>query len=354
MVSSKLRECVDITHNGTICMGKSLICDGFEPNYHAAAFTHAHSDHIGHFESCMHRYNVYVSKITSDLLSALTGDKYHIHTQFHPINYDDKRMIKFNGRGDLLSLRESSHMLGASQISLLTHDKIRIHYSGDISPSDAPPRCDVLVMDSSRGAPRFNRTIEPESLERRLVDLAVGLVDRGKPVCVHAHRGKLQSTMHALSLSDKIPKDVPFLASQKEINMAAVYKKYGMTIRELQNNSGYDADEIKESGYPWIEFVSSFNKSRDEEDGLVERIEFSVTPGQAPMTSRQSFHRIASDEHAELSGLIQYAKQSQADLVVVDNHRSRLGAELAEKIRVDVGVDAIALPTKTRAPDDAP
>ena len=89
-------------------------------------------------------------------------------------------------------------MLGSSQVFLQTHDKLKIAYSGDISPLDTPQKCDILVIDSTHGDPRFDKIIDGKSLERRLVDIVIDAIDNGKPVCVHAHRGRLQHIMHLL------------------------------------------------------------------------------------------------------------------------------------------------------------
>ena len=156
MNKDELFSQVKITDSGAICLGKSLVCDGFERGYHAAVFTHIHADHISNsFETCMHQYKVHASKITGDLLEAITNDTYSGRTQFNRINYGCPQLIKFNDRGDFLTLLESKHMLGSSQVLLHTHDNLKLLYSGDISPQDHPPKCDVLVIDSTHGEPRF-------------------------------------------------------------------------------------------------------------------------------------------------------------------------------------------------------
>ena len=336
---------VKITDNGTICLGKSLICDGFENGYCAAAFTHVHYDHIASgFERCMHQYNIYTSKITAEMLGAITGDTYARRTQFHQIDYDSPQMIKCNG-GDLLTLKESKHMFGASQVLLTTHDRIRIVYSGDLSPEDCPPKCDILVIDSTRGSPKFDRILDGESLERRFVDAVIESIDRGKPVCVHAHRGKLQYIMHLISQANGIVSTVPLLSSRVDCVLARIYEKYGFAMRKLIDLLSYEAEEVVYNCYPWIEFRSNWAVTPQEKRGKVRRMVIGGGFGKAVMTDNDSHLWMASDEHAEFTDMLKYIKVADPQVVVTDNSRTPNGKILAEKIKSELGIASRVMPT---------
>ena len=345
MMDSELFDQVRVTEKGAICLGRSLVCDGFAPGYRAAAFTHIHRDHIGDaFDTCMHQYPVYVSKITSELLEAITEDTYRGRTQFRVVDYDSPQHIRINGHADYLKLIESSHMLGASQIMLTTHDRIKILYSGDISPDDEPPKCDVLVIDSTHGRPSLDKKMDPESLERRFRETVVNGIVNQKPICIHAHRGKLQHLMHLLSVHHEVGSDIPFLAQRTDINVAAVYNKYGFKIRDLTDVAEYEGEEITSGDFPWIEFSASMDKTQREKQGRVSRVTVSGSYGNATMKQNGEKCWIASDAHAQFTDILEYVKKALPQVVVTDGSRTGHGPKLAETIQSDLGIPSKTMP----------
>ena len=346
MNNDELFSKVKITENGTVCLGKSLVCDGFEQGYHAAAFTHIHSDHVSNsFETCMHQYRVYTSKITGDLLEAITEDTYSGRTQFNRIDYDYPQLIKFNDHGDYLTLLESKHMLGSSQVFLLTHDKLKLLYSGDISPNDHPPKCDILVIDSTHGDPRFDKVIDNASLKRRMSDIAVESIDNKKPVCIHANRGQLQRIMHILSEDSRILSPVKFLTSSIDLQVAEVYNRYGVKIKNLIDLKSYEGENIVHGDYPWIEFRTIMKYTRSEQLGQMTSIHVSGGFGNATIKHEGNKYWIASNSHAEFSELLRYVREADPQIVVTDNYRTSLGKGLAERIN-EIGYTAKAMPIR--------
>lgn len=344
MVRSDLFEQVRVAPSGAICL-KSVVCDGFEPGFHAAAFTHVHSDHIsGSFETCMGQYHIYVSKITRDMLEAVTDDTYRGRTQLHTINYGEPAEITHDGKADYLTLFESKHMLGSSQVFLETHDNLRVLYSGDISPDDRPPKCDALVIDSTHGDPRFDRIIDSGSLERRMYDIVNGAISEKRPVCIHAHRGRLQHIMHRLSEPGVVRDSIPFLGGHVDLRMAQIYRKYGYGIRELKNRKSYEGDEIVCGGYPYVEFVASPNATPQEERGQAVTLNMIGGFGRATMGHKDGRHWIASDDHAEFSDILDYVREADPQMVVTDNYRGSYGMELAEQIKTRLGIPTKPLP----------
>ena len=291
----------------------------------------------------MHQYDVYLSKITAELLEAITGDTYMRRTQIHIIDYDSRQMI--NNSGDMLTLTQSKHILGASQICLRTSDGTKIVYSGDISPKDRPPECDILIIDSTRGSPRFDRPVD-ESLKRRLVEYVRQMTEWGNPVCIHAHRGKLQETMHMLSQCEDIASSVPFLSSPKDCILAKVYGKYGYSTRDLTYLSSYHAQEIIHDDYPWIGFHSNFNLIPQETNGKAKILRVGLVPGNASMHEDDSGIWIATDEHAEFTDILKYVKAANPQVVVTDNIRTKQGEVLADEIQCKLGIAAKAMPEK--------
>lgn len=337
---------VKITPNGAISLGGILVCDGYEKGHKVAAFTHIHHDHMGNnFGTCMHNYPVYVSKITGDLLKAITGDNYFHRTQLHIVDYEAPQHIGVNGHASYLTLLESSHVLGASQILLQTNDNI-VLYSGDISPNDRPRKCDVLVIDSTHGSLHFNKRMDGGSLERRLIDAVLdSLLNKKKPVCIHAHRGKLQHLMSVLSCHRDMPLDIKFLSEKIDGQVAAVYSKYGSRIRDVVPLNSYEGDEVSCGDYPWVEFRPTMDRTLKEKNQSMTRVTVSGSIGAVTIRQNDEALWIASDEHAELDEILKYVKNADPRIVVTDNsHRTNNGSTLAEIIQSKLEIPSKAMP----------
>ena len=344
MESDDLFKQVKITPEGAICLGdKVLVCDGFDGGHKAAVFTHIHSDHMGDkFGTCMHHYPVYMSKITLDLLAAATDDIYEHKTQLHVINYREPQRINVgNGEPTYLELFESKHMLGSSQV-MLQSNGLSILYSGDVSSEDRPPKCDILVLDSTHGNYKFNKRIDGGSLGRRLVETVLDSINRKKPVCIHAHSGKLQDLMSILSNDRNIPPNIKFLSDAKNKRIAQVYDKYGKGIKNIVDVSSYEGETTMAKDYPWIEFRTRLTKTPKEEMQIVHSIFCNGRPGDATMQQDDNDTWIASDEHAEFDELLGYVKMANPCVVVTDNSRARNGEALANEVCSRLGI-----PTKT-------
>lgn len=346
MKDERLFNRVKITPDGAISLGGILVCDGYEKGHIAAAFTHIHHDHMGNnFGTCMHNYPVYVSKITGDLLKAITGDNYFHRTQLHIVDYETPQHIAVGGHVSYLTLLESSHVLGASQILLQTSDN-NVLYSGDISPNDRPRKCDVLVIDSTHGSLHFNKQLDGGSLERRLVDAVLdSLLNKKKPVCIHAHRGKLQYLMSVLSCHRDMPLDAKFLSEKIDGQVAAVYCKYGARIRDIVPLNSYESDEITCGDYPWVEFRPTMDCTIKEKNQSMTRVTVSGSIGAVTIRQNGEALWIASDEHAELNGILKYVKDADPRVVITDNsHRSNNGTTLAEIIESELEIPSKAMP----------
>ena len=292
----------------------------------------------------MHHYQVYTSKITGDLLEAITGDTYSRRTQFHRIDYDEPQGIRLDGCMDYLQLLESSHMLGASQVLLTTHDHLKILYSGDISPLDTPPKCDILVIDSTHGNPNLDKNIDSGSMERRLVESVMENIASKKPVCIHAHRGKLQHIMHILSEYYDMPPNIAFLADKTDIRVADVYKKMNYGIRNLVNVREYEGREIIEDDYPYVEFNVSMDMTPRERRGKVTRIAVSGSYGSTVIREGKKGLWFASDEHAEFTDVLRYVEAAAPRVVITDGVRTTHGQTLAEEITDKLGIMAKHMP----------
>ena len=314
----------------------------------------------------MHNYHIYTSKVTGELLQAITEDTYSRRTQFHMVDYGKPQYIQLNGHRDYLTLLESSHILGASQVLLETHDHLKILYSGDISPRDVPSKCDILVIDSthersaldknanmdstkvsagegSAAAPALNKNTDRD-MEHRLVEGVMENIAAKRKVCIHAHRGKLQHIMHILSEHDEMPPDIEFLANRTDIRVADVYKKYNYKIRDLVNIHAYEGKKIITEDYPYVEFNVSMAKMPQEERGKVTRITISGSYGKTTIQQEGKDGWSVSNEDAEFADVLRYVKSAEPRAVITEGVRTPHGRRLAEEITTKLGITAKYMP----------
>lgn len=341
MADADLFGQIRITENGSVCLGRSVVCDGFELGFHAAVFTHIHHDHIDVFGTCMHHYPVYTPKITADLLSTLMEDTYSRRIQFHAVDYDSPQDVRFGGRTDSLTLLEPGYLLDSSQVLLTTHDDLKLLYSGDVSPQTIPPKCDVLSIGSARGD-FYLAKADRDRMERRLVEAVLENLASQKPVCVHAHRAKLMRIMRLLSEHGEMPADVQFLSYRSDMRVAEIYKKHGYETRNLVDLRSYEGDEITTGEYPWVEFTASMEQTPRERKGRVSQIAVSCTYGNAVM--EQDGRKIwTASEPAEFADVLEYVEAAGPRAVVTDGSAQH-GKALADAIKTSLGIEARHMP----------
>jgi len=371
MNHNDLNDYASVAYDGSIRIGKNTVVDGAEHGREIGVFSHIHSDHIEMFGLAKHECTaIFVSPPTFDLLGVLEqNDEYntispeayfngrHIHrldfnTPLVPKMFLNKIDPK-NKFSDEITLLEANHILGSAQVLVNTNDNKTILYSSDFSYGTKPVDCDVLVLDATHGAPRFNAVIDGDSLENTLFTLIEEYIEAGTPITIRAHIGRLQYIMSVLS--QKIDDDIIFLASKKNSRLANVYVKYGMPIRKLMDVDSYDAEKIYEGSYPFIEF-----KTDNAASSIVEMNKKSAvfTLGGHHLGDRTVItqlndlntnqpikeYRLEFGDHGNYLDILKYVEACNPKLVVTDSYRSGWGETLAEKIKEELHIEAISQP----------
>ncbi|HET9555180.1 MAG TPA: MBL fold metallo-hydrolase [Anaeromyxobacteraceae bacterium] len=164
----------------------------------ACAFvSHAHGDHIGRHDRTI------ATAATLALMTHRLGEpKRRVKAEHLPAAY--RRPF---GLGDLtLELFPAGHVLGSAQLRVTFRDGRTLGYTGDLctEPTHAAERaevmpCDVLVLESTFGLPRYVFPPKEETLARvrRFVDDA--LADGATPVLYGYSLGKAQEILAFLA-----------------------------------------------------------------------------------------------------------------------------------------------------------
>lgn len=347
-----VKRYASVESNGAILLGKHTVCDGMSYGRKIGVFTHIHEDHIRMFNSAMHNCsNIFVSKPTYDMLSALEMNyKHHMdlklyfkgrHVQALDFNKTLRpkldRYSNQSGYGDKLTLHQSKHVLGSAQVLVETEDCTRVVYTGDFAAGTEPVPCDVLVLDPTHGNPTFNTKVERNSLVNRLVELVDEALQNHSGVVIHAHRGRLQEMMHFLS--GGLSSQVKFLSTQKNIQLAQVYKKYNIPSREIVDVESVEGDIIRE-GAPYVVFKSGRQQEIKEVDKTVWESEalFSIgghklESGTVIKSLRNGDVQVEFMDHADFDYIIDFVQKANPKFVVLDHTRSKQLKELTKHLQ---------------------
>jgi Cft2 family RNA processing exonuclease len=343
-----LEKNASINHDGSIFMGKLFCCDGHSYERRFFAFSHMHSDHTSKFSKCLHGGSIYMSKPTRDLLEALNDDNYGSQqsgitkTQIHVLDYNSPEVITDPKTGikERITFHPSEHVLGASQIEILTPENEKIVYSGDITSKDVPPNdIDTLIVDSTHGHPRYSMISDAESVERRFLEQILSVIENGEaqPVVVHAHQGKLQEIMSLVSCYDPLSQ-YPLLSNSLNIRLSKIYENYDFKFEnEIIDERTDKGESIRYGEWPYIQFVTGINKKPIEVNGKAYSIFLhdSNADGQQINEHETSTH-FATTSHADYENLINYVKVANPSHVIVDNYRTKQAVSF-QKTLSDLG-----------------
>lgn len=343
------KKYASITNDGAILMGNLFCCDGHSYERKYFAFSHMHSDHSEKLQKCLGNGQVFFSKPTRDLLEAVNDENYGSELnkikkiQISTLDYNTPIMVSSNGVNEQITFYESEHVLGASQIEIVVSSGKKIVYSGDITPKDEPPKnIHTLIVDSTHGHPQYSKVADTSSVERRFKERLHDIILRGlstgrgaQPVVIHAHQGKLQEIMSLVSQFHDLD-EYSFQTSEINIRIADVYRKYNFKLRDkILDQTCIEAEEKRDSDWPYIQFVTSFEKKTYERSEKAHSIFFydSLSTGQQIDESIPNTTRYATTAHADFLNVIDYVKKANPDNVIVDNFRTKQGIALTAKLQ---------------------
>ena len=325
-----------ITIDGAILMGNLFCCDGHSYDRKYFAFSHMHSDHTEKLSKCLYTGQVFLTKPTRDLLEAINDENYGsdpenrtIKTNIRTLDYKKSEIVSHNGVKEKITFYPSEHVLGASQVEIITETNKKIVYSGDITSNDIPPeKIHTLIIDSTHGHPQYSKYSEPESVERRFLDKIDAVIhsDKAQSVVIHAHQGKLQEIISIISQHTEL-NNFPLHTSAKNIRIAKIYKNYGFKIRnDLLDEQSLEAEEQRDSSdWPFIQFLTSFYKMSYEKNGKAYSIFLydSLLSGQQIDDSESNSTKYATTAHADFENIIKYVNDAKPKYVIVDNYRTK-------------------------------
>jgi Cft2 family RNA processing exonuclease len=319
-----LKDLAKIRPWGTVLLGTNVRCDGLgigDETRRIACFSHIHDDHIdGFLDSLTQCHAVIASKPTMELLIGLKGKWLTSKSNLKGIEYGKP----FPYGGEKVTLYDSNHILGSSQILVEDEAGHRILYSGDFNmpgaDADNIRDVDLLVLDSTHGEPRYGKRSPAEEMIQELIMRVREEVERLQPVIIRSTRGKMQKLMHILR--SEVRKTVPFVSLDVDRRLAEVYSTYDMPSGEIVVEESDDFQEILKRSEPYVRFYPFGPNLPCELNGVR-----SIRVGTPPEYSDQvtNMFSINLSDHASFDSIMQYVKHVNPKFVITDGSCRRAG-----------------------------
>jgi putative mRNA 3-end processing factor len=307
-------------HRGELRVSGSPLHLDARRRVECAFVSHAHGDHIGRHDRTI------ATAPTLALMRHRLGEPKRRKTEALPAGF----RAPF-GLGELtLELFAAGHVLGSAQIRVTGRSGVALGYTGDLctEPTHAAERaevmsCDVLVLESTFGLPRYVFPPKGEVLAavRKFVDDA--LSDGVTPVLLGYAVGKAQEILKYLS-------DAGYRCASHPVVHAVnrVYEAHGVALPNVRAlpPEGPEAGEV---------VVAPPHLARSPAMRGVRRRRTAILTGWAVDGAR--FFRGADaafplSDHADFPSLLAYAKATGASRVLtVHGHADGLAAALRKE-----------------------
>ncbi len=331
-----------VSKEGAILLGKYVAVDGHFDNRILRVVTHAHSDHTIRLRESLKKMELVIATpITLDILKTMGLCPRKYAKKCLSLDYN----LTINVEGERITLKEAEHIPGSAQVLVEDEEGYRVAYTGDFkNPGRGTPiirDLDVLVIESTYGRPEWTRPFKYE-VEYLFVDLVKDLLVQG-PLLIYGFHGKIQEVMLLLR-SNGI--DTPFIASPMVYKITKAIIRHGYFIENVFNIQSLEAKEIIRDRW-FIGFFHANSNSRVENYGIRKYNKIILTGWEFREPYRRVDYRtwiVALSDHADFEQLLEYVRESNPKIVVVDTYRQGAGETFAKEIRRRLGIPAIPRP----------
>ena len=320
-----------------------IVCDGHLESKTVAVITHFHQDHIEDIEKMLTKYDkILMTHTTFQVLIALKP-ALKLRQQFVPTNYG----TAFRAKDSTITLFNSNHIPGSCSV-LVEHDGKRMLYSGDFNyPNIHIPRCDYLVLDATHGDPKYDYTVDRKNVLQTMAKTVYEKIQNKEQVVITASRGTLQEIIQYFeTISEKkIPNDVCFISTTKEIRiLEALYEEeYRTSIRHILERESIEANKIIRENKPCIYFTSNRYPDNDFKKKFGVLINaYQYWEEDIGIIHIPNGMRCNLSTHANYENILKFIRDVNPHFVLTDASRSKCAEILAERIKKDLHIDAVA------------
>jgi len=344
---------------GGIIIFDSILCDGEDKHIdttNISCFTHIHEDHIKGIEDLLAKPNsiVLTTDLTKELIGAMKGRGFIKlkKDSFLGLKYDKIKSVDEYK----ISFHRANHILGTGQL-LVRGNQGSVLYSSDfmLKGTDTDFKdIDVLILDGNHGSPSIPQNLlEPSKAKKELNNIIHKEINvRRRQINLRAHVGTLQKIM--VWCDEMCPKNIPFFANPKDIEIASVYRNHSYDFREIKSDKEHEFTEITQFEQPYIHFLrlSAPKELCEIQDPMVTTVHFSDIRYSYDNTEQYVRNSgINLKEHATHNEILDYVEKIKPKMVVVDNSPTRLATsknaiDLANAIEKKLKIPSTFLPKK--------
>jgi len=207
-------------------------------------------------------------------------------------------------------------------------------------PGTTVIKTNILVLDASNGAPSDIRRYDMNEPIENLASFVKKAVEE-TPVYIMSCCGKIQRVMNILHTGGV---NVPFIARHEMIRIAKVYQKYGIPTGEFLRLHSEEATEVLNRKQPCVVFDVGPNETYMSPE--FPQIRVSQYESRSPFIEKaKNRYSVTLADHADFTGLINYVRESNPKIVIIDSKRHGYkAAQLAREINNKLHIKASPKP----------
>ena len=367
-----MHEPTHIKPDQSIILGNHVACDGKASKKDGQSFlvvSHYHGDHYKHHkinETFTDKIPLIVSQGTWNILERLARVNIRNNADVMAQIFNEEKEYKtFNEETIKITLKDSKHMLGASQIQVEEENGHRYGYSGDFnSDLDEFIDVDTLVLDATNGTrPDIDNWTKDNAITK-LKDCVIEAYNNNNNVAIVGSAGLLQTSMHYLNdflneidnlLTYEYDKDsrkseiktLTEIYGENNYHLPSNLKSYQ---EEMQNDPGFrfeiqgkkkvivghDLKHISDGG---------MNSTPERFDGVIFHIKNFCRTNDSPIfqhSKNKNMNTVSLSSHAIGDEILEYVRNVNPKLVITDSSRKeKSSVHLAEKITKELKIKAI-------------
>ena len=332
-MSSNIYQSVFVANNGAIKLGKHVSCDGPSGETESLhVVSHAHGDHFEEKDvkdSILAKKKIVFSEITRELMRYC---ELNLSANNGYLSQQDVSVPKTYDCGVTVTLKESKHILGSTQIQVDDPEIGSVGYSGDFNRGvEDFIQVDTLVLDATSVGDFERKWNMDDVLEILSKEIKKSL--QTGPVNICADNGLLQQIISEMDLRSSIPK---VIGSNQIAHFSKVYDDYGFHQPEVLEKNSTEGKELRISGnYIWLgRSMKDFPGSKP--PGTTFYIRNFGILNESPINKSRKVenqYNVGLSCHATLDESLEYIRNVNPKIVITDSFRNQRGADtLANQI----------------------
>ena len=353
-MSRNIYQSVFVANNGAIKLGKHVSCDGpTEEPESLHIVSHAHGDHFEEKDvrdSILGKKKIVFSEITRELMRYC---ELNLSTNNGYLSQQDVSVPKKYDCGVTVTLKESKHILGSTQIQVDDPEIGSVGYSGDFNRGiEDFIEVDTLVLDATSVGDFERKWKMSDVLELLSKEIKASL--QIGPVNICADNGLLQQIISEMDLRSSVPS---VIGSHQIAHFSTIYDNYGYHQPKVLEKNSTEGKELRlTENYIWLgRRMNDFPGSKPK--GTTYNIRNFGILNESPINQSRkvdNLYNVGLSCHATLEESLEYVSNVNPKVVITDSTRGGKNADtLANHINGKFSnIKATSSQSKNRYPEN--